>query len=896
MCDEMKTQANIWFNAKNDLTVGFASNEKHRISLEEAVQKVVSYSDNDDGEDDNEGDSDLPDDEDDSYESVSYVNQFCLRTTTGKRHNAEYFFNTGSLTGDDLIAQIMHVISCYEAVGVKIFGLILDAGGGNKSLYRLLTKRTIDKNKVWLDNDEISFLNPFDPTRRVYITFCAVHGLKAMRNNLLNSSMNSDATHNFFNGWNFGWEQVQLQHKRDSPGAGKVAKAKATRINSVVAKPDKFTKMSVSHALIVFEFKTLMHEIHYIAQELGMLKEIIQKIPESDDKNESKRLFQLFDLLKDEATKRDQSITGKIGEAVANLEFRLHVHRIFNKFFLNKEAALVLDINDDCPLKEKITVSDFRALMKESLKYFQSWQEVSRLCGIAAELGPKDYQKMFLASATWFNLRVTICSFIAYAETVLKEDSTITYVSFLHSNQSSLEKLFSGARGCRRDSATTYHKYVTAASWKGKEKMPDNNPMYPNSLVADETQALTKITGHQDEMRDNKLKEMVAVSLTRGTAQQPVRYFSSAFVAGLTDENEKKLAAYLNANPSNKHSHLSMLERPDFRGIALISIGGPLEPWFNALCSLSPEESLVFDSDIQRINEMLFTVYAQTMAHKKTSSALVKFHKTIYEYIIRNAGNRSLLSLDSLKSQGATAHVVLTLSRLFWEKLLDIQNEIVESSQERQLFTGGPSVKGEVNRFVGWAMFSLHRKFIKEQELEWGRGNDDTKWDEKIAFMKDMRILHHEAILLPDYMANCYEPLDILSNMGGLTLVSPEYFNFGNKIMKLVAEAVDVKKFKNLGNECIKKGRKLVTENTEVREQFMECSKNSSLPEEEKKEIYNELIDKICNAKFGSVVRDYKDKNISRQGKKTSDMALRSELKATEKAKRNKAAKQQPDS
>ena len=128
-----------------------------------------------------------------------------------------------------------------------------------------------------MDPEEVSFANPFDPMRCVWFIFCSVHGLKAMRNNLLRSKEDSKATRNFFNGCNFGWEQVHQQCQRDYPTTNK-GTVHDTRLSSRVAKPDKFSLMSVKDAIIVFEFKTLIHECKHMATELNCLDATIDTI------------------------------------------------------------------------------------------------------------------------------------------------------------------------------------------------------------------------------------------------------------------------------------------------------------------------------------------------------------------------------------------------------------------------------------------------------------------------------------------------------------------------------------------------------------------------------------------------------------------------------------------
>ena len=40
-------------------------------------------------------------------------------------------FNTGSLDGDELVRQFIDVVTSYEMIGVKIYGIVSDGGGGS---------------------------------------------------------------------------------------------------------------------------------------------------------------------------------------------------------------------------------------------------------------------------------------------------------------------------------------------------------------------------------------------------------------------------------------------------------------------------------------------------------------------------------------------------------------------------------------------------------------------------------------------------------------------------------------------------------------------------------------------------------------------------------------------
>lgn len=158
-----------------------------------------------------------------------------------------------------------------------------------------------------------------------------------------------------------------------------------------------------------------------------------------------------------------------------------------------------------------------------------------------------------------------------------------------------------------------------------------------------------------------------------------------------------------------------------------------------------------------------------------------------------------------------------------------------------------------------------------EQEKEWLKGESKTEFDERIEFLREMRIIHSQAILDPDYMKNCYEPLDVMTNLGGLTLVSSQFFEFGKMLIKTVAEALTLEKMRRDGNKSIEEARRKVKESKEITRIFLECSKDSALEEKVKLNLLDKLVRKVCNAIFGFVLRLFKDHETGRRGDKKSD-------------------------
>jgi hypothetical protein len=84
-----------------------ASTGKSKLSLAKEISRLIKR----------EGgfnDSSSNDEVEKSFTDAKYVNVFRLKTVDGYTHNGEYFFNDGTMTGDDLIGQLTLVIIGYE--------------------------------------------------------------------------------------------------------------------------------------------------------------------------------------------------------------------------------------------------------------------------------------------------------------------------------------------------------------------------------------------------------------------------------------------------------------------------------------------------------------------------------------------------------------------------------------------------------------------------------------------------------------------------------------------------------------------------------------------------------------------------------------------------------------
>ena len=152
--------------------------------------------------------------------------------------------------------QLLRVILLCEIVSVETDTICSDAGGSNTALFTALRNDRKIEGKVLLDDNLVSFQHPFNPSRRISIITCAVHGQKAFRNNLPKSQ--DKGVRDFVRkNIRFGWNQLIDLYSEDETDQTKLTKSSID--------PDRFSKMNVSDAGAPFHFDTIAFACNRLA-------------------------------------------------------------------------------------------------------------------------------------------------------------------------------------------------------------------------------------------------------------------------------------------------------------------------------------------------------------------------------------------------------------------------------------------------------------------------------------------------------------------------------------------------------------------------------------------------------------------------------------------------------
>jgi hypothetical protein len=356
----------------------------------------------------------------------------------------------------------------------------------------------------------------------------------------------------------------------------------------------------------------------------------------------------------------------------------------------------------------------------------------------------------------------------------------------MQSNSSSIEAVFSGVRNARRD---TPQGFVTAASvgssLDGIALLSVRRKRTYDALdIPDESSpAKTNILERNDVGREQ------AMFLCLRRYEERNFTHSSLFVTvdeSMLSSGYMKLKDYVKSEISSQlqsKGFLSWLMKDDdFVGTVKCAMLTTQQPWFEALHGLSSSQE---ETEFNGFCDLLLSILLQTLdqvAKNKRGSYYYQVFRLISE---RESCNWRALqdALPKALVQPQESAVPVCLLVLHFADLLLLNVRSVMVSMATSISTANtrkgiknPEISKHVNRFFGWAIFSLRKKMERQD----GDINDGNK---KLRLLELMRVLHHEAIVDEEYMADCYAESDQLRNKGGLTLVSKDFFGFGRELM-----------------------------------------------------------------------------------------------------------------
>jgi hypothetical protein len=472
----------------------------------------------------------------------------------------------------------------------------------------------------------------------------------------------------------------------------------------------------------------------------------------------------------------------------------------------------------------QVAIDDEIAYMKRQLKYYDDWCRENKEGARPAN--------EFLDMRTYKNIRTGVVGFLLYAKSVLSLEDGPKRVSYLDSNSSGIENLFSQIRGANRDTPDTFGKGMAGASLGDQER----------------------------KLRGERKRALNVYSTSYGGEHQA------------DDHGGMTLA-------SSKH----VVERETEFSF------GPAAGFFHKVFGrLTTDEEAAFDYLCQQLNRRLAACFGKCMERYESSKGKkqIHFNQTLLEFL--QSKQFTDLALSSTVPEFNCRPGLCVVAQSLWSSLLNLVRSSLPVKKVETLQTATRSVnfKVEVNSFFGWAISEVHKSLLAEltsAEFDLSKSDDSELLQARLDFVSAMRYFDHEAVLNESYLQDCYDGIFQFMNCGGLTLVAPEYFGFGKTLMQVIVDGLNSDDFEEIGSSAVKEGWEHVEKNmSRLKEAFLECSKMfTGITVSDKLKILQMLVTKTRNARFGVEVRTRRNEKTKRGGKNHVGTSLREGMKAT---------------
>jgi hypothetical protein len=795
---------------------------------------------------------------------------------------------------------LIHVLISYELVGAKVLGIVSDAGGNNAGLIKLLRagrRPNLQLEKV--ESNMVTFINPFDPTRRVAIWLCSTHNLKSIRNQLLSSKGSSNSPRNFqFDDVYFGWTQIcdlysREEHRKNTGTTGK------TRMKLAAAHPDHFSKMDAHLAKIPFELNSILEQVHHLASQIGKEEALLEQMQmiNKDGTTLTTYRFVLQFLrreLESEEFKMMNELVKRSAKANMNtIEYSVSVGVLFIEIFMNKDMRLTRD-----------TIDDIEQEVCECLRFLAKWME--QIVSRTTKDNKAEMDRKFMSRITYSNLRTGIAGFFQYARIVFKESETM-YVPFLHSNTSTLEALFSQMRSMNRDTPERYISGLAAVNTHHAVLAMKRNKMYCTDQIGeltsvDPVQGLTK-------WRDKERKAMVDCWLSTVLKSTD----SNRFPVDFTPRHEETMELFevMNRDVVRGGWFEYITTNKLFERFVRTSIFTPNQCAFEELYKLNNEGRQQFELICQDMAGQLYHLQESSICGKCVSKSF-HFQLLTWMQTTQELTNQLIVYKPSRPCAIILFHV---LSTIFKDWIKDALSELSFAKQESTQQQSSSSVTSlcsknrlvvectpmipredenrEVTDFFGWAIHSLRHvlsnEYARMQELKWETTYTLEEEEEMIRFVDQMRIFHTEALLDKQYLHECYTSCHQLKNKGWLSLVAKEYFPFARYLLHQIRSSVNVQEWARRGNGVIESAAKTLEEDKSLAVLFLDAAKSCSLDEKMKKKIMSALIRKVLHARAAAEHDKFKEQKTNREAQGSTTTSFRGALKVL--SKRNEKGK-----
>ena len=178
-----------------------------------------------------------------------------------------------------------------------------------------------------------------------------------------------------------------------------------------------------------------------------------------------------------------------------------------------------------------------------------------------------------------------------------------------------------------------------------------------------------------------------------------------------------------------------------------------------------------------------------------------------------------------------------------------------------------------VNGFFGYAIAMIIQKY--DNKLRRAQHTDDAKEMAKLrlicACLRDMRTSHKQALLNKECMETCYSNIDKMNNHGGLSLVSPHYFEFVISLVSLIRlEVAEEKMLERKNNSYIVAVNIIFDKRTLLQSELDKrlgedmATKCDSIEQQTRDAMFEDIVKKTVRSMFNCVMKTVRENKTDR--------------------------------
>ena len=498
---------------------------------------------------------------------------------------------------------------------------------------------------------------------------------------------------------------------------------------------------------------------------------------------------------------------------------------------------------------------------------------------------------------------MTCRGFFAYCRALLKYCDDVSNrlnvprikgINPAHSNSSNIEAWFSYVRGMKADSATSYAALVASKDMLKATQASlslKNNKMYSSAELGDFEDGNTIGPRELVKYHSNRKERAEEMVVTREITYH--EWITPAFstdvdrctlLSSLSEVECETLELLLKKELPNGYL-AALLDEDMFRQRIRLAFDTPMESWFDRLINgtVEPDELEQFDKACQIMQDKIFELTVKTFENRK------KKDDASYEYDLHQfhlsddfADLCQALPCSLADNRAGCVMIFISLSRMQNEWMRDAL-EKSRKSRNPELFHNTSNTtmtaceeNSEVNRFIGWAVFSTLEKF-----------RADMPTNKKLRTVLCSMFLRGRD-MNDEYISKYYDGHLTLLNLGGLTLINSRYFEWGKQAMHTIRSSFDENKINRDPQNAFDIGKRGVMEDERLKSQFISlCDLNS---QSDATEVYDTILSKAIHARFAVVFRHWKEANVKKHGQ----VAFRTGLKARSKKAKAEASATAP--